>query len=1138
MPLDFSEAGTSVSLSPLFLPTPAKPSAPKAIASKRDGRVQVAVRIKPPTDHESESCLTWAGGNSVTFEQPEVENVITNGPSLTPKRCATPSRAQTPARIPGSILKTAGRTPGGVRTPAGRTPGGRTPAGRTPAGRTPGGRTPGGRTPGLPEAPKRFEYDSICGPECEQEEVFAYAQPLVEAALTGSNACVLAYGQTGSGKTFTMIGEHGNPGVVPRCMDLVWDTIEASVETEWQLTLTYVELYNDAFRDLLIAAPAGGARPLPIELEEARRKQSAIGLREERSKGGGPPVTYLSGSDTFNLPVRSRGQMHELLQRGHAARAVGCTKLNEQSSRSHAVITLGIECREKGAARPRKGKLHLVDLAGSESLVGESEAHNISHETRAINSALTALCDVMQTLSKNARLGAKAAQLVPYRNHKLTRLLGDSLGGNSTTLMLAAVHQVPENWRQTLATLKFAARARDITTHARVHGEGGEGNSAALRARVEELQARLARRELEIEKLEGLNAEREARRADEAQEREHGLEAQERAEREQLLEEKAGEARGHKLRAAEAAYAATLAAGAQHKAERAARAKRLQLHLMQDELAEVGQRLQEQADEARQAGEQAEAVAAQRDEALGRAEADCEALRLASQGWRADRSALEGLKLELARAEERGAELAVTTTQAQAHKEAEGRASAQAEAAATAAAIEELRERLTTAAGAARSGRVEIEGLRSLLEVLAEEESSKADKSSAKTTLKWLRIKLGELVERFASSCPTDEAMALPASLADAAAAAAAAAAAPDGGAKKSRKKRQAAQHGAAAAPNKAARVSEGGTGSEAAEPTSAAAPSSAEQPQLAAEEEEGGLSQGSEASGHSSDMSLCSIVQQPAGGAAVAAQAAEPAAKTVAKTTTKTTKPAQQPKPEAAAAGSLKAASSAGRKAGAAAIAAPTEPAAPDTPVPAAAPKAAAPKAAPKAAAPKAAAPAAVPAAAPAAASPADESESSAQPSLAQRKPRRAAAAAATQAVAQSLQEDKAQQRRDSKGERAAKPDAKKRKSQEAAEVELEDLPRPAQVAEVEALAAQDNLRKQRKATKQTKAKSKEPPENVENAPANDRASRQRLPPVAATPLQPRAQQVPGSMPPQSSKRKLFNAKQMGNAHLLDMAQ
>ena len=1133
MPLDFSEAGTSVSLSPLFLPTPAKPSAPKAITSKRDGRVQVAVRIKPPADHESESCLTWAGGNSVTFEQPEVENEIMNGPSLTPKRCATPSRAQTPARrIPGSILKTAGRTPGGVRTPAGRTP-----VGRTPGGRTPGARTPGGRTPGLPEAPKRFEYDSVCGPECEQEDVFAYAQPLVEAALTGSNACVLAYGQTGSGKTFTMIGEHGNPGVVPRCMDLVWDTIEASAdETEWQLTLTYVELYNDAFRDLLIEAPAGGARPLPIELEEARRKQSAIGLREERTKGGGPPVTYLSGSDTFNLPVHSRGQMHVLLQRGHAARAVGCTKLNEQSSRSHAVITLGIECREKGAARPRKGKLHLVDLAGSESLVGESEAHNISHETRAINSALTALCDVMQTLSKNARLGAKAAKLVPYRNHKLTRLLGDSLGGNSTTLMLAAVHQVPENWRQTLATLKFAARARDITTHARVHGEGGEGNSAALRARVEELQARLARRELEIEKLEGLNAEREARRAEEAQEREHGLEAQERAEREQLLEEKAGEARGHELRAAEAAYAATLAAGARHKAERAARAKRLQLHLMQDELAEVGQRLQEQADEARQAADQAEAIAAQRDEALGRAVADCEALRLASQGWRADRSALEGLKLELARAEERGSELAVAATQAQAHKEAEERASAQAEAAATAAAIEELRERLTTAAGAARSGRVEIEGLRSLLEVLAEEESSKADKSSAKTTLKWLRIKLGELVERFASSCPTDEAMALPASLAEATAAAAAAAAAPDGGAKKSRKKRQAAQQGAAAAPNKAARVSEGGAGSEAAEPTSVAPPSSAEQPQLAAEEEEGGLSQGSEASGHSSDMSLCSTVQQPVVGAAVAAEAAEPAARPAAKTTTKTTKPVQQPKPAAAVAGSLKAASSAGRKAGAAAIAAPTEPAAPDTPVPAAAPKAAAPKAAaPKAAAPKAAAPAAVPAAAPAAASPADESESSAQPSLAQRKPRRAAAAAATQAVAQSLQEDKAQQRRDSKGERAAKPDAKKRKSQEAAEVELEDLPRPAQV---EALAAQDNLRKQRKATKQTKAKAKDPPENVENAPANDRASRQRLPPVAATPLQPRAQQIPDSMPPQSSKRKLFNAKQMGNAHLLDMGQ
>ena len=168
-----------------------------------------------------------------------------------------PSRAHTPWH-PGSILKTAGHA---RRRPHARGPHANGPHARwsharkdTPAGRTPGGRTPGGRTRS-PEAPKRFELDWRLRAGGEREEVFAHAQPLVEAALSGSNACVLAYGQAGSSKTYTMIASAATPGS-SRCMDLVWDTIEASAETEWLLTLTYVELYNDAFRDLLLDAPA------------------------------------------------------------------------------------------------------------------------------------------------------------------------------------------------------------------------------------------------------------------------------------------------------------------------------------------------------------------------------------------------------------------------------------------------------------------------------------------------------------------------------------------------------------------------------------------------------------------------------------------------------------------------------------------------------------------------------------------------------------------------------------------------------------------------------------------------------------------------------------------------------------------
>ena len=286
------------------------------------------------------------------------------------------------------------------------------------------------------------------------------------------------------------------------------------------------------------------------------------------------------------------------------------------------MITLALESREGGVSRARRGKLHLVDLAGSESLVGEKEALHISHETRAINSALTALCDVMQTLSKNARRAqGSAPQMVPYRNHKLTRLLADSLGGNSTTLMVAAVQTVAEHARQTLGTLKFAARARDITTKARANGDGGANDAQleALRARVAELQGRLASRELEIDKLEGLNAEREARRSLALREQIDGLEQAMRDERAQLRRSLDEQRAAQQRRATEGTYAAAMASAEMHRHEAAARAARLRLHMMQDALDEAEAKASAADEAARATAGRLEAAEAQLVEALGRA---------------------------------------------------------------------------------------------------------------------------------------------------------------------------------------------------------------------------------------------------------------------------------------------------------------------------------------------------------------------------------------------------------------------------------------------------------------------------------------------------------------------------------------
>ena len=218
----------------------------------------------------------------------------------------------------------------------------------------------------------------------------------------------------------------------------------------------------------------------------AAARQSAITLREHKAakaKRGRPPATFLDGSDTFRTEATSAAHLHEILARGTAARAVGCTSLNERSSRSHAIITLNIEATPKGAVAPREEKLHLVDLAGSENLAGHLEAQ-MSAETRAINSSLTALCDVLSALSKNARRAPAAPRIpVPYRNHKLTRLLGDSLGGTSHTVMIAAVQTTAAHVRPTVSTLKFASRARDVVNHEAAAPGGGGGRRERRRGR-------------------------------------------------------------------------------------------------------------------------------------------------------------------------------------------------------------------------------------------------------------------------------------------------------------------------------------------------------------------------------------------------------------------------------------------------------------------------------------------------------------------------------------------------------------------------------------------------------------------------------------------------------------------------------
>jgi hypothetical protein len=141
-----------------------------------------------------------------------------------------------------------------------------------------------------------------------------------------------------------MVGEPGAPGVIPRAFDLIWDQIDASPSTEWHVSVTCAELYNEGFRDLLAHAPPPDTAT-PFAMEAARRAQGAILLREAKSARGGPPVAYLTGSDTFRHPVPSRAAMAGLLARALAARHISATAFNQRSSRSHVLITVNLDSK-------------------------------------------------------------------------------------------------------------------------------------------------------------------------------------------------------------------------------------------------------------------------------------------------------------------------------------------------------------------------------------------------------------------------------------------------------------------------------------------------------------------------------------------------------------------------------------------------------------------------------------------------------------------------------------------------------------------------------------------------------------------------------------------------------------------------
>ena len=320
--------------------------------------------------------------------------------------------------------------------------------------------------------PHPYAFDHIFDMDSTQDDVYKIAAvPAVESLMSGYNSTIFAYGQTGTGKTYTMEGfsyKNSSPkkGLIPRAIENIFKYIEnnSNSDTTFIIRVSYLQIYNESIDDLL------------------KSEKKHLSIRESQKKG-----IYVEGLSEW--AVCSPNDIYALLERGAQSRTKAQTKMNDVSSRSHAVFTIILEQMKnvKGKKQFKNGKLNMVDLAGSErvKLSGASGKH--LDESRRINKSLSALGNVINALTD------PKTKHIPYRDSKLTRLLQNSLGGNCKTSMIAMISPYDGSFNESISTLNFAKRAKSIRIKANINEEL---NQNALISQYENELNRL-RKELE-----------------------------------------------------------------------------------------------------------------------------------------------------------------------------------------------------------------------------------------------------------------------------------------------------------------------------------------------------------------------------------------------------------------------------------------------------------------------------------------------------------------------------------------------------------------------------------------------------------------------------------------------------------------
>lgn len=312
---------------------------------------------------------------------------------------------------------------------------------------------------------KKFTFDSSFWSHdtkdnhyAHQEDVYnALGEEFLDHNFEGYHTCIFAYGQTGSGKSYTMMGTPDQPGLIPRTCEDLFERIQAAQNEDtniaYNVRVSYFEVYNEHVRDLLV--PVNTSLP-----------PNYLKIRESPTEG--PYV-----KDLTEVPVRSIDEILRHMKNGDASRTTASTKMNDTSSRSHAVFTIMLRQihhdMETDETTERSSRIRLVDLAGSERAKSTEATGARLREGSNINKSLTTLGRVIAALAdpKTLRPGAKRKEVVPYRDSILTWLLKDSLGGNSKTAMIACI--APSDYDETLSTLRYADQAKRIRTRAVVN---------------------------------------------------------------------------------------------------------------------------------------------------------------------------------------------------------------------------------------------------------------------------------------------------------------------------------------------------------------------------------------------------------------------------------------------------------------------------------------------------------------------------------------------------------------------------------------------------------------------------------------------------------------------------------------------